>query len=127
MKAPTVVVIADPAERSLAHLERLPDDARIVVGLTAEAHWEAAPEADVVVCGGTSRAVMRALWPRFRRVKWIHAMAAGLDGLLFEELVESEVPLTCSRGVYARSLGEFAVAGMLHFAKDPRRMVGQQS
>jgi phosphoglycerate dehydrogenase-like enzyme len=127
MNSLTVLVIANPADRSLAHLERLPGDARIVVGLTAEAHWDAAPEADVVVCAGTSRALMEELWPRFGRVRWIHAMAAGLDGLLFKELVESEIPLTCSRGVFARSLGEFAVAGMLHFAKDLRRLVRQQS
>ncbi len=127
MNAPTVLVIANPIDRSLAHLERLPDEARITVGLTAEAHREAAPEADVVVCGGTSRAVMQELWPALSRVKWIHALAAGLDGLLFPELVRSDVPLTCSRGVFARSLGEFAIAGMLHFAKDLRRMVRQQA
>lgn len=127
MKPPTVLVIANPIERSLAHLERLPDEARIVVGLTAEAHWDAAPEADVVVCAGTSRPVMQELWPRLGRMRWIHAMAAGLDGLLFQELVESDVPLTCSRGVFARSLGEFAMTGMLHFAKDLRRLVRQQS
>ena len=122
----TIVVIANPADRSLAHLERLPDSARITVGLTAETHWDAAAEADLVVCSGTSRAVLQQLWPRFRRLKWIHAMAAGLDGLLFPELADSDIPLTCSRGVFARSLGEFAVAGMLFFAKDLRRLVRQQ-
>lgn len=122
----TILVIANPADRSLGHLERLPASTRIVVGLTAEAHWNAAPEADLVVCGGTSRPVLEELWPRLGRLKWIHALAAGLDGLLFPALVESEIPLTCSRGVFAPSLGEFAVAGMLFFAKDLRRLVRQQ-
>jgi phosphoglycerate dehydrogenase-like enzyme len=122
----TIVVVANPADRSLAQLERLPDSARITVGLAAEAHIDAAPYADIVLCSGTARATLQELWPRFGRLKWIHALAAGLDGLLFPELVESEIPLTCSRGVFARSLGEFAVAGMLFFAKDLRRLVRQQ-
>lgn len=126
MRELTIVVIANPADRSLAHLERLPDSARVTVGLTAEAHLDAAPEADIVLCSGTARAALQELWPLFRRLKWIHALAAGLDGLLFPELAESEIPLTCSRGVFARSLGEFAVAGMLFFAKDLRRLVRQQ-
>lgn len=126
MRELTIVVIANPADRSLAQLERLPDSARITVGLTAEAHMDAAAEADIVLCSGTAKAVMQELWPHFRRLKWIHALAAGLDGLLFPELVASEIPLTCSRGVFARSLGEFAVAGMLFFAKDLRRLVKQQ-
>jgi phosphoglycerate dehydrogenase-like enzyme len=122
----TIVVIANPADRSLAQLERLPDPVRITVGLSAEAHFDAAPHADIVLCSGTARATLQELWPRFGRLKWIHALAAGLDGLLFPELVESGIPLTCSRGVFARSLGEFAVAGMLFFAKDLRRLVRQQ-
>jgi phosphoglycerate dehydrogenase-like enzyme len=126
MRALTIVVIANPADRSLAQLERLPDSARITVGLAADAHFDAAPEADIVLCSGTARAALQELWPRFRRLKWIHALAAGLDGLLFPELVSSDIPLTCSRGVFARSLGEFAVAGMLFFAKDLRRLVRQQ-
>jgi phosphoglycerate dehydrogenase-like enzyme len=56
----------------------------------------------------------------------VHALAAGLDSLLFPDLVESPHPLTNSRGVFAPSLGEFCVAGMLWFAKDLRRMLRQQ-
>lgn len=126
MRELSIIVIANPADRSLAQLERLPDETRITVGLTAEVHLDAAAGADIVLCSGTARAALRELWPRFARLKWIHALAAGLDGLLFPELVESEIPLTCSRGVFARSLGEFAAAGMLFFAKDLRRLVRQQ-
>src|SRR5436190_1174842 len=38
----------------------------------------------------------------------------------------SDIPLTNARGVYSRSLAEFAIAAMLHFAKDLRRMTRQQ-
>lgn len=127
MNSHTLLVISNPTDRHLAQLDELPAATRIVVGATAEAHLKAASEADAVMCSGTARAVLEELWPRLEKLKWVHAMAAGLDGLLFPALVESDVTLTCSRGVFARSLGEFAVAGMLFFAKDLRRLVRQQS
>jgi phosphoglycerate dehydrogenase-like enzyme len=57
----------------------------------------------------------------------VHALAAGLDTFLFPALVESPVLLTNSRGVFSQSLGEFAIAAMLFFAKELRRMVQAQS
>jgi phosphoglycerate dehydrogenase-like enzyme len=60
-------------------------------------------------------------------VRWVHSRAAGLDNLLFPELVESQVLLTNSRGVFSASLGEFVLATILYFAKDFRRMVRNQT
>ena len=60
------------------------------------------------------------------RVQWVHSRSAGLDNVLFPELVESPVPLTNGSGVFSPSLGEFALAAILYFAKDLRRMVRNQ-
>jgi phosphoglycerate dehydrogenase-like enzyme len=60
-------------------------------------------------------------------VEWVHSRSAGLDGLLFPELVESPVRLTNGRGVYSESLGEFVVGAILYFAKDLRRMIRNQA
>jgi phosphoglycerate dehydrogenase-like enzyme len=46
--------------------------------------------------------------------------------VLFPALIESPVPLTNGRGVFSESLGEFAVAAALYFAKDFRRMIRNQ-
>lgn len=127
MPAHTLLVLSNPAARHLALLERLPGETRIVVGENAEIFAAAAGEASAVLCGGTHRALLQQLWPQLKSLRWVHALAAGLDGLLFPELVESPVPLTNSRGVFAPSLGEFAIAGMLWFAKDLNRMRRQQS
>jgi len=61
------------------------------------------------------------------RVRWVHTRWAGLDGLLFPELAESAAALTNGTGVFSESLGEFAMAGILFFAKDLRRMVRNQA
>jgi phosphoglycerate dehydrogenase-like enzyme len=59
-------------------------------------------------------------------VRWVHSLSAGLDGMLFPELVESPVPLTNARGVFSDALGEFAIGAVLFFAKDFRRLVRNQ-
>ena len=46
--------------------------------------------------------------------------------MLFPELVASDVPLTNGSGVFSQSLGEFALAAILYFAKDFRRMIRNQ-
>lgn len=60
------------------------------------------------------------------QVRWIHSRAAGVDNLLFPELVEKDVLLTNGSGVFSASLGEFVLASILYFAKDLRRMVSNQ-
>jgi phosphoglycerate dehydrogenase-like enzyme len=127
MRAPTLLVLGNPAARHLALLDRLPAETRILAGETEEAFSAAVDEAQVVLMAGSYREVLRALWPRLKRVEWVHSMWTGLEEMLFPELVESAVPLTNSRGVFARSLGEFAIAGMLYFAKRIGRMKSQQA
>jgi phosphoglycerate dehydrogenase-like enzyme len=56
----------------------------------------------------------------------VHSRSAGLDNVLFPELVESEVPLTNGSGVFSQSLGEFVLGAILYFAKDFRRMIRNQ-
>jgi phosphoglycerate dehydrogenase-like enzyme len=61
------------------------------------------------------------------KVEWVHSRSAGLDGVLFPELVESPVLLTNASGVFSQSLGEFVAAAILYFAKDLRRMIRNQA
>jgi phosphoglycerate dehydrogenase-like enzyme len=62
-----------------------------------------------------------------RKLRWIHSFAAGVENLLFPELIESDVVLTNGSGVFSASLGEFVLAAILYFAKDFRRMIRNQS
>jgi phosphoglycerate dehydrogenase-like enzyme len=61
------------------------------------------------------------------KVEWVHSRSAGLDGLLFPELVDSPARLTNASGVFSQSLGEFVVGAILYFAKDLRRMIRNQA
>ncbi|HEY2013898.1 MAG TPA: NAD(P)-dependent oxidoreductase, partial [Bryobacteraceae bacterium] len=122
----TVVVLANPTEPQLAMLEQLPPETAIAVGDSMEAFERAAPDANVIFNWSLSGGLLRELFTMCPRVQWVHSRAAGLDNLLFPELVESPVPLTNGSGVFSQSLGEFALAAILYFAKDFRRMVRNQ-
>jgi phosphoglycerate dehydrogenase-like enzyme len=122
----TLLVLNDPRMPSLALLEQLPEDLHIVAGQRAEFLDAAVGEAEIVFAGLGSGPLLRQLWPRAGRLRWVHSLAAGVEGLLFPELVDSPVVLTNARGVFRRSLAEFAIGAALFFAKGLRRMVARQ-
>jgi len=107
-------------------LERLPVETRIVVGNRVEAFEEAAPVADVMLNALGPRDVFETVFRMTKCVRWVHSMSAGLENTLFPELIDSTVPLTNSRGVFSRSLGEWVTGAVLFFAKDLRRLVRSQ-
>src|ERR1700730_10820986 len=122
----TVLVLSDPTDRQLAMLETLPGPTSIAVGNRAEAFERLAPDGQVLFNWSGSRQLVQQVWKMAPRVQWVHSRAAGLDGLLFPELVESPAPFTNGSGVFSQSLGEFVLASALFFAKDFRRMIRNQ-
>ncbi len=126
MRPLNLLVISNPNARHLSVLEKLPDSTTITVGRNADAFESAAPEADIILNGLGNGETLKQIWNSARKVQWVHSLSAGVENTLFPELIESPVPITNSRGVFKRSLGEFAISAMLFFAKDLRRMVRSQ-
>ena len=60
---------------------------------------------------------LRAAWGASRQMRWIHWGGAGVDAVLFPELVESEVVLTNTRGVFDRAMAEFVLGLIIAFSK----------
>lgn len=56
-------------------------------------------------------------WDRAGQLRWIHWAGVGVDALLFPELVESDVVLTNSSGVFKRAMAEYVLGLILCFAK----------
>ncbi len=123
----TLLVVAPPNARYLSLLSRIPDDVHLVVGNQIEMFQEAGPKADAIVNCINPGLSLEQVFKLAPNVKWVHSMSAGIEGIMFPALIESPVPLTNGRGVFARSLGEFALASMLFFAKRMREMVDNQA
>ncbi len=128
MHKPKTLVICPPDAYFLHVLDPLRDRTEMLIGNKLEFLNEHAPEAEVIVSSGlTGRTVtLRDIWPLAKKVRWVHSLSAGVENLLFPELVESPVPVTNARGVFKRSLAEFAVLGVLYFYKQVRRLVESQ-
>src|SRR5258708_18352044 len=115
----TVLFLCPPASKFLTVLEPLPPETKIIVGNTPEAFSkEALAAAKVVLFNGSLGPILQKIYPDLPNVEWLHCLSAVLDTVLTPEMVPIPTPLTNSRGVYARSLSEFALAGMLYFAKN---------
>lgn len=122
----TVLVLSNPTDPELALLEKLPPETNLAVGNSPEAFVRSAPDASVILNWSGKGGLLRQVFSVCPNVRWVHSRAAGLDSLLFPELVESPVPLTNGSGVFSPPLGEFALGAILFFAKDFRRMIRSQ-
>ena len=122
MPGKTLLVVGSPTAPYLRLLDQLPKELNIAVGDRLEAFNNLAEEADVVLYTMMSPLALKNVWPMTKNVKWVHSMSAGLDTMLFPELVDSPAILTNARGIYKESLGEFGLLSILYFAKDIPRM-----
>lgn len=57
-------------------------------------------------------------WQNATSLRWVHVAAAGVDSLLFDGLIASDVIVTNSRGIFDRPIAEFVLASILAMAKD---------
>lgn len=66
-------------------------------------------------------------WHRFLHLRWVHSASAGVDRLLFPQLVQSDVVLTSSRHIFDRAMAEYTIGLMLATAKDFPTTVSRQA
>jgi phosphoglycerate dehydrogenase-like enzyme len=122
----TLLVISSPHYPYLRFLDRLPQPVTVLAGNDLEFLKQHADEADVILNGFHDGSALQAIFPLARRLRWIHALSAGVEKVLFPELAESPIPFTNGRAVFGPALAEFTVAAMFFFAKELRRLVRQQ-
>jgi phosphoglycerate dehydrogenase-like enzyme len=122
-----IVFISAPDPRAMRHLAPLAEVAEISGSAEPEELAVMLPAAEVVVFGfGRKPPDLAAVWKYAGSVRWAHSLSSGVEGLLFPALVRGSVPLTNARGVFKRSLAEFAVLGMLFHFKKVRRLIENQ-
>jgi phosphoglycerate dehydrogenase-like enzyme len=126
MNKTRLLVLADPSAPYLRPLEAISDLAEIEMGAGTDFIRAAAPTAEVILCAGFTADTFRLAWPLAKKARWVHTISAGVEHLITPEFAASPVPFTNARGVYKRSLAEFALTGILYFAKNIPRMLRQQ-
>src|SRR6266478_1228802 len=122
----STLVLADSGEPQLSMLDELREVANVVIGNSAPSLDKSAEHAQVIFNWSASLSLIREVFLMSPRVRWVHSRSAGLERTLFPELIASDVTMTNGSGVFSPSLGEFALAAILYFAKDFRRMIRNQ-
>lgn len=121
-----LIVLAPPDFGPLALLRREAPDVELIAGMDAGSLREKARSADALLIATRDVSVLTELWRELGNVRWMHSLAAGVESLPFDLLRHSDVVVTNSRGLFADALGEFAIAAMLWFAKELRRLMRNQ-
>lgn len=119
------VLCADHGDRP-PHLAPLEDRAEVRY-TDAAGLGDAVEGADALLLWDFFSTAVRDVWDRADRLGWIHVAAAGVDKLLFDALVESDVTVTNARGVFDRPIAEFVLAVVLARAKQLPHSLALQS
>ena len=78
---------------------------------------DAIQKADALFLWDFFSPALQAAWSAAERLRWIHVAAAGVDAVLFDELVHSGVVLTNAQGVFDQPIAEYVLALILAHAK----------
>ena len=87
---------------------------------------EALDGADVLYQWHSFSPALRENWAAANTLKWVHVSAAGVSQLLFDELIDSDVVYTNSRGVLSRYMAETVLGYVLAMAKNTHGFHRQQ-
>lgn len=131
---PKCIVIAQPQRPELKHLSKLPNSVEIVKisKSFADVGDEELRDVECMLVGagptGGTGIDAQEVFTRLPSLKWIHSTMAGLDFLMFDALLEAEgITVTNSKGVYSRSLAEYALFAAKYFALDAPRLLSQKA
>ncbi|MBF8184766.1 D-2-hydroxyacid dehydrogenase [Nonomuraea sp. K274] len=117
---PVITVLCADMNRRPPHMQAVEERATVrycdTGGLAA-----AVTDAHALFLWDYFSSAVRQVWDRAGALRWIHVAAAGVDKLLFDELIDSDVIVTNARGVFDRPIAEFVLGSVLAFAKDVHR------
>lgn len=76
---------------------------------------------DVLFLYDFSSGALESVWAGADALRWVQVAAIGVDAVMFDELIASDVVVTNSRGIFERPIAEYVLGQILAFAKDFRR------
>ncbi|WP_426300407.1 D-2-hydroxyacid dehydrogenase [Arthrobacter sp. R-11] len=123
MSRPKVIVIVQEG-RPVPPVERLEAEADVVVVRTADEFRAAQPGAEILFLNDFRTKLLREVGPG--ELRWIHTSSIGVDTLLTQEIVNSDIVVSNSRGVCERPIAEWVLGVLLMFTKDLRRTIELQ-
>lgn len=115
---PEILVLTAVDDDDLPGLELLGEEAVVSHARDEETLRHGLQKADILVVTDFRTELLRRVWPEQHHIDWLHATSAGVDTLMFPELMASKIQLTNARGVFNRGIAEYVLGAVLMFAKD---------
>ncbi|BBB92353.1 MAG TPA: D-2-hydroxyacid dehydrogenase [Methylomusa anaerophila] len=109
-----ILVLNNLAERHLRAITDVEPNIQVIISNTANAA-QYIKDTDILVTWGG--ADTQPLYLQARRLKWIHALSAGVENLLFPEIQKSDIILTNSKGIHGIPVSEHVLAMILSFTR----------
>ena len=105
--------------------EKYPDLNTQVFNLSNRGEAKAAlADADILFAFGAS--LKKDFFEHAPRLKWVHAMGTGVDGIVDSKHISKDVIVTSTRGIHGPPMSEAAIMYMLTMARNFRRTLDQQ-
>lgn len=114
------MVTVQHGESVPAHLDSIRADAELRMAPSAELA-AAIGGTDVLFLYDFSSGALESVWAGADALRWVQVAAIGVDAVLFDELIASDVVVTNSRGIFEQPIAEYVLGQILAFAKDFRR------
>lgn len=124
---PVVTVLTAPGEKEPPGMDALRARAEVRFASDEPTLRETLPGTDVMMVTDFRTEALAAAWPSADKLKWIHATSAGVDALMFPDLINGDVVVTNARGIFDRTIAEYVLCTILMFAKDFPRSLKLQS
>jgi phosphoglycerate dehydrogenase-like enzyme len=70
--------------------------------------------------------LLQTAWPDDCAVRWIHTGSIGVDVVLVDPVLQGDIVVTNTRGVFERPIAEYVLGLILMFAKDLRGTLARQ-
>jgi phosphoglycerate dehydrogenase-like enzyme len=88
---------------------------------------DALPGTEVLLVWDFTSDAVRDAWPAADALRWVHTASAGVDRLTFPGLLESDITITNSRGVFDVPMAEYVLGLVIAMAKDLPGTIAAQS
>ena len=104
MNEPPVVVVLGEADHPPPGIDAA--ESYVVLRYASDVEQLASTEPEAVYVWNGDPGPLEGAWSRLERLRWIQTASAGVDDLLFPQLVASEVVVTNTHRVFDRPIAE---------------------
>jgi phosphoglycerate dehydrogenase-like enzyme len=106
-----ILVSFDLPKRYLCKIQQVSQDVTVIVSSDENELLELIKDTDIMFAGKFSKQMFLAT----KKLKWIHFTGAGIDKQVFPEIINSNIILTNSRGIFSTAISEHTLMFMLMF------------